>query len=88
MILDNPMNIKHSNFAVYLLLQIITKAESKEFEPRLKYESRINHGSFHLKLYLVFQDLSRPSIETVFFADQQRSLNFFNSASGMIMIII
>ena len=36
------------------------EAEFKEFEPRLKY------GCFHLKLYSVFQDLSRHSIETGF----------------------
>ena len=32
----------------------------KEFEPRLKY------GLFHLKLYSIFQDFSRRSIETGF----------------------
>ena len=34
------------------------ETEFKEFEPRLKY------GWFHLKLYLIFQGLSRGSIET------------------------
>ena len=34
------------------------EAEFKEFEPRLKY------GWFHLKLYSLFQDLRRRSIET------------------------
>ena len=37
-----------------------SEAEFKEFEPRLKY------GWFHLKLYSIFQDLSRRSIETGF----------------------
>ena len=37
-----------------------TEAEFKEFEPRLKY------SWFHLKLYSMFQDLSRRSIETGF----------------------
>ena len=37
-----------------------TEAEFKEFERRLKY------GWFHLKLYLIFQDLSRRSIDTGF----------------------
>ena len=41
-------------------LNIQTEAEFKEFEPRLKY------GWFHLKLYSIFQDLSRRSIETGF----------------------
>ena len=35
-------------------------AEFKEFEPRLKY------GWFHLKSYLLFQDLSQRSTETGF----------------------
>ena len=37
-----------------------SEAEFKEFKPRLKY------GWFHLKLYSMFQDLSRRSIETGF----------------------
>ena len=37
-----------------------SEAEFKEFEPRLKY------GWIYLKLYLIFQDLSRRSIETGF----------------------
>ena len=37
-----------------------TEAKFKEFKPRLKY------GWFHLKLYYIFQDLSRRSIETGF----------------------
>ena len=36
------------------------EAEFKEFESWLKY------GWFHLKMYLMFQDLSRRSIETGF----------------------
>jgi len=42
------------------------EAEFNEFEPRLKFETRLKFGWFHLKLYSVFQDLSRRSIETVF----------------------
>ena len=43
---------------ILILICIVTslicpKAEFKEFEPRLKY------GWFHLKLYQMFQDLSR-----------------------------
>ena len=45
---------------------IIQEAEFKEFYPRLKFESRLKYGWFHLKLYSMFQDLSRPSIETGF----------------------
>jgi len=42
------------------------KAEFKEFEPRLKFKPRLKYGWFHLKLYSLFQDLSRSSIETGF----------------------
>jgi len=38
----------------------------KEFEPGLKY------GWFHLKLYYIFQDLSRRSIETGFWGFETR----------------
>jgi len=40
-----------------------SEAEFKEFEPRLKlFKPRLNSGWFHLKLYQMFQDLSRRSI--------------------------
>ena len=42
------------------------EAEFKEFEPRLKFKPRLKYGWFHLKLYSMFQDLSRRSIETGF----------------------
>ena len=43
------------------------EAEFKEFEPRLKFETRLKHGWwFHLKLYSVFRDLSRRLIGTSF----------------------
>ena len=42
------------------------EAEFKEFEPKLKIETRLIYGWFHLKLYSMFQDLSRRSIETGF----------------------
>ena len=50
----------HSTFNICQTKCITTETEFKEFEPRLKY------GWFHLKLYLIFQDLSRHSIETGF----------------------
>ena len=37
-------------------IYIKTEVEFKEFEPCLKFETRLNHGWFHLKLYLVFRD--------------------------------
>ena len=42
------------------------EAEFKEFELRLKFKPRLKYGWFHLKLYSIFQDLSRRSIETGF----------------------
>ena len=42
------------------------EAEFKEFEPRLKFEMLLKYGWFHLKLYSMFKDLSRRSIETGF----------------------
>ena len=45
---------------------MILEAEFKEFDPRLKFETRLKYGWFHLELYSMFQDLSRRSFETVF----------------------
>ena len=42
------------------------EAEFKEFDPRLKFKPRLKYGWFHLKLYSIFQDLSRCSIQTGF----------------------
>ena len=41
---------------------MLTVAEFKEFERRFKFKSRIKYGRFHLKLYQMFQDLSRRLI--------------------------
>ena len=49
-----------------------SEAEFKEIEPRFKY------GWFHLKLYLMFQNLSRYLSE----ADLRRGSNSLNSDSG------
>ena len=43
-----------------------SEAEFKEFEPRLKY------GWFYLKLYSIFKDLSRETIETGFWGFETR----------------
>ena len=37
-------------------------AEFKEFELRFKFKQRFKYGWFHLKLYQMFQDLSRRLI--------------------------
>ena len=51
---------------VIYLLKCNAEAEFKEFEPWLKFKPRLKNGWFHLKLYQIFQDLSRRSIETGF----------------------
>ena len=38
----------------------------KKFESRLKFKPQLKYGWFNLKLYSMFQDLSRRSIETGF----------------------
>ena len=45
---------------------INSETEFKEFESQLKFETRLKYGWFHLKLDSMFQDLSRPSVETCF----------------------
>ena len=37
-------------------------AEFKEFERRFKFKPQFKYGWFHLKLYQMFQDLSRRLI--------------------------
>ena len=49
-----------------LSYQNSTEVEIKEFEPQLKFKTRLKYGWFHLKLYSMFQDLSRRSIESGF----------------------
>ena len=44
----------------------MSEAEFKEFEPQLKFGTRLKYGWFHFKLYSMFQDLSRRSIKTGF----------------------
>ena len=41
----------------------------------IRLKLRLKYGWFHLKLYLIFQDLSRRSIETCFLADLSLGLN-------------
>ena len=42
-----------------LLLSDSPEMEFKEFERRFKFKPRLKYGWFHLKLYQMFQDLSR-----------------------------
>ena len=56
----------------------------KEFELQLKFERRLKYDGFHLKLNFMFQDLSRPSIET-FLADLRLSSISLNLNSGDII---
>ena len=58
-----------SSLAILLSIRIFTsEAEFKEFEQRLKFKPRLKYGWFHLKMYYIFQDLSRRSIKTGFLA--------------------
>ena len=57
-------------------------AEFKEFERRFKFKPRFKYGWFHLKLYQMFQDLSRRLIKNRVLADLNRGLNSLNSISG------
>ena len=41
----------------------------------IRLKLRLKYGWFHVKLYLIFQDLSRRSIKTCFLADLSRGLN-------------
>jgi len=43
-----------------------SEAEFKEFDSRLKFKTWLKYGWFHVKLYSMFQDLNRRSIETGF----------------------
>ena len=52
--------VSTSNFLVSILLQPV--AEFKEFERRFKFKPRLKYGWFLLKLYQLFQDLSRRLI--------------------------
>ena len=54
----------NSNFRISIFLE--AEDEFKEFVPRLKFETLLKHGWFRFKLYSMFQDLSRRSIETGF----------------------
>ena len=45
---------------------ISPEAEFEEFEPRFKFKLRLKYGWFHLKLYSIFQVLSRRLIKTGF----------------------
>ena len=45
---------------------VTSEAELKEFEPRLKFKLQLKYGWFYLKLYSIFKDLIRRSIETGF----------------------
>ena len=44
---------------MYFVVTLQPEAEFKEFERRLKFKPRLKYGWFHLKLYSMFQDLSR-----------------------------
>ena len=37
----------------------VPESEFKDLNPRLKFKTRLKYGWFHVKLYLMFDDLSR-----------------------------
>ena len=41
------------------MLKVNPETEFKEFKRRFKFKPRLKYGWFHLKLYQMFQDLSR-----------------------------
>ena len=51
-----PLLKSFMSFILFISLNKLSEAEFKEFEPQL------NYGWFPVKLYLMFQDLSRRSI--------------------------
>ena len=64
--------LKFFKFSLWVLFKNCTNSSEtkfKEFEPRLNFETRLKYGWIFLKLYSLFQDLSRCSIEIVFLAD-------------------
>ena len=71
-ILNSKMERTFKNYEFYLILWKMlnnfksSEAEFKEFEMRLKFKPWLKFGWFHLKSYIMFQDLSRHSIETGF----------------------
>ena len=73
-------NVNAQNILSYVSGDIFwSETEFKEYEPRLKFEPRLNYCWFSLKFYLVFRDLSRRSIGTGFIY----GLNSLNLASGL-----
>ena len=50
---------RKNEFTVVMAVLHIPVAEFKEFEQRFKFKPRFKYGWFHLKLYQMFQDLSR-----------------------------
>ena len=49
-------------FTIFSINSDLPVAEFKEFERRFKFKPRFKYGWFHLKLYQMFQDLSRHLI--------------------------
>ena len=66
---SNNLSLKYQRFTP-------TEAEFKEFEPRLKFETRLKYGWFHWQMYSMFQDLGWRSIEIGFWLDLKRGSNF------------
>ena len=61
--MENDGDLKpHILIKIILSYPKLPVAEFKEFERRTKFKTRLKYVWFHLKLYQMFQDLSRRSI--------------------------
>jgi len=53
-ILHDTFKEGHFKLCPFKLISMFSEAEFKEFEPWLKFETRLRYGWFHLKLYSMF----------------------------------
>ena len=58
----NGVKLSHATTILRYISSTTSEAEFKEFERRFKFKPRFKYGWFHLKLYQMFQDLSRRLI--------------------------
>ena len=56
---ENLNRVAESGSNFETLATKFSVAEFKEFERRFKFKPRLKYGWFHLKLYQMFQNLSR-----------------------------
>ena len=61
-IIQHGVPVVWNVFNILTLRELCPVAEFKEFERRFKFKPRFKYGWFHLKLFQMFQDLSRRVI--------------------------